>query len=50
MLMIAWTTVATRADAERVLACPDLVAVGLLGASARKARRASASASAGLAR
>ena len=29
----------TRADAERVLACPDLVAVGLLGASATTATR-----------
>ena len=27
----------TRADAERVMACPDLIAVGVLGESARKA-------------
>ena len=28
----------TRAEAERVLACPDLVQVGLLGEAARRAR------------
>jgi hypothetical protein len=29
----------TRAEVERVLACPDLVAVGMLGEAARRARR-----------
>ncbi len=31
-------TLFDRADAERVIACPDLVAVGMLGEAARKAR------------